>query len=112
MVNLISKIFRIDKEGKERGTPPKINLGDKFDIYIHVLETGKNNEKNLSKGKYILLDGIKGIFKVENVYDLGHSAQLRLELIRENLPKDYRHSIDKIEHYSTRYQDDSSVIMP
>jgi hypothetical protein len=112
MKNLLSKIFNKKEKFKEESEAPKIKLGQKFDIYISVLETGKNNEKNLSKGRFVLLDGIRGIYKIENVYDLGHSAQLRLELIRENLPKNYTHSIDRIEHYSTNYQYDSFNIMP
>jgi len=112
MKNLLSKMFQRRNNIKEIGEAPTINLGEKFDIYIHVLETGKNNEKDLSKGKFILLNGIKGIFKIENVYELGHSAQYRLELIRENLPKNYSECIEKIDNYSTGYQDDSFKIMP
>jgi hypothetical protein len=117
MKSLLSKIFskkeKLKKEKfiKETGEAPKIELGQKFDIYISVLETGKNNEKDLRQGRFVLLDGIKGIFKIEEMYEFGHSAQYRLELIRENLPKDYNKMIEKIESYSTHYQDDSFNIM-
>lgn len=118
MKNLLSKLFgkkekiKEEKLIKEIGEAPKIELGQKFDIYIHVLETGQHNEKDLSKGRFILLDGIKGIFKIEGVYEFEHSAQYRLELIRENLPKDYNKVIEKINSYSTHYQEDSFNLMP
>jgi hypothetical protein len=109
MKNLLSRIFRVKADGKEIGKAPEINTEDKFDVYVHVLEAYK---KDLDKGKFILLNGIKGIFRIENIYELGHSAQYRLELIRENLPKDYENSIERIDSYSTGYQNDSFKIMP
>jgi hypothetical protein len=118
MKNLLSKIFNKKEKPKEEklikeiGEAPKIELGQKFDIYISVLETGRSNEKDLRQGRFVLLDGIKGVFKIEEMYELGHSAQYRLELIRENLPKDYNKEIEKIENYSTNYQTDSFNIMP
>ena len=133
MKSLLSKIFSKkekfteEKFIKEIGEAPKIELGQKFDIYIHVLtgevlpkkieSTNINldyilKEKNLSKGNFIMLDGIKGVFKIEGMHELGHSAQYRLELVRENLPKDYNNRIEKIENYSTNYQNDSFNIMP
>jgi hypothetical protein len=128
MKNLLSKIFnKKEKSIKEMGEAPKIELGQKFDIYIHVLTgnvilekvEGTNipcgcilKQKNLNKGNFVMLDGIKGVFKINDMHELGHSAQYRLELIRENLPKDYNNLIEKIENYSTNYQDDSFKIMP
>ncbi|HPD81971.1 MAG TPA: hypothetical protein PK357_02625 [Candidatus Pacearchaeota archaeon] len=135
MKNLLSKIFskrerfKGEKSIKEIGEAPEIKLGQKFDIYIHVLTGNVSKkeilevrgtkiyqhllkEKNFSKGNFVMLDGIKGVFKIEGMYELGHSAQYRLELIRENLPKDYNKMIEKIESYSTNYQDDSFNIMP
>lgn len=128
MKNLLSRIFsKKEKSIKEIGEAPEIKLGQKFDIYIHVLTgnvipekiEGTNipsgyilKQKNLNKGNFVLLDGIKGVFKIEGKYELGHSAQYRLELIRENLPKDYNKMIERIENYSTNYQDDSFNIMP
>jgi hypothetical protein len=129
MKNLLSRIFSKKEKHKEENEAPKIELGQKFDIYIHVLEgevekreileiRGNKSyqyllkEKDLSKGNFVMLDGIKGIFKIEGMYELGHSAQYRLELIRENLPKEYNKIIEKIEHYSTTYQDDSFKLMP
>lgn len=128
MKNLLSKIFnKKEKSIKETGEAPEIELGQKFDIYIHVLtgevipeKIGGTNipsgcilkQKNLNKGNFLMLDGIKGVFKIEGMYELGHSAQYKLELIRENIPKDYNNLIEKIENYSTTYQDDSFNIMP
>jgi hypothetical protein len=118
MKNLLSKIFQIGKTNKEIGTAPKVELGEKLDVYIHVLETYKrdrnniNLSKDLKEGRFILLSGICGIFKIENVSELGHAAQYKLELIRENLPKDYQQPIERINNYSTFYHDDAFAIMP
>lgn len=129
MKSLLSKIFSKKEKVKEENEAPEIELGKRFDIYIHVLagEVEKKEilnvrgnkvyqyllkEKNLIKGNFVMLDGIKGIFKIEGKYELGHSAQYRLELIRENLPKNYTNSIEKINHYSTTYQEDSFNLMP
>ncbi len=129
MKNLLSKIFNKEDKSEENGKSPEIELGRKFDIYIHVLtgEVIKNEivniggakiyqhllkEKDLKKGNFVMLDGIKGIFKIEGKYELGHSAQYKLELIRENLPKDYGGPIEMINNYSTTCQDDSFKIMP
>lgn len=130
MKNLLDKIFsRKNKKEAPKNEAPEIELGRKFDIYIHVLtgevikkeivEIGGTKiyqhllkEKDLKKDSFVMLDGIKGIFKIEHIYDLGHSAQYKLELIRENLPKNYNKSIEMINNYSTTYQDDSFKIMP
>lgn len=118
MKSLLSKIFQIGKKDKEIGTAPKVELGEKLDIYIHVLETFKKDKenvdvaKNLRAGRFILLSGICGIFKIEHVSELGHAAQYKLELVRENLPKNYGEPIERINNYSTFYQDDSFAIMP
>lgn len=112
MKSLLSKIFNKKEKFTEENEAPKIELGQKFNICIHVLETEKSNEKDLRQGRFVLLNGIKGVFKIEGMYELGHSTQYRLELIRENLPKDYNKVIEKIENYSTNYQYDSFKIMP
>ncbi len=129
MKNLLSKLFSKEDKSKEESKVPEIELGRKFDIYIHVLtgevikeeivKIGRTKiyrhllkEKDLKKGNFVMLDGIKGIFKIEGKYELGHSAKYRLELIRENLPKDYGGPIEMINSYSTTYQDDSFKIMP
>lgn len=128
MKNLLSKIFSEEDKSREENKFPEIELGKKFDIYIHVLETGKGvpervegtrtlyddnvRRKDLDKGNFVILDGIKGIFKIEGIYELEHSAKLRLELLRENLPKDYGGPIEMINKYRTDYQDDSFNIIP
>jgi len=127
MKNLISKMFQRENKVKETEAP-QIKNDEKFDIYIHVNELLRkvpkkvNNsdlvdsihyrEINIEKGRFILLNGIKGIFKIENIYELGSSAQYRLELIRKNLPKNYSEKIEKINNYSTMCLDDSFILMP
>ncbi len=102
MVNLLSKL-----SDEEKNNPLEIKIGERFDIYISAL----NINKNIEKDKFVLLNGIKGMFKIEDVHRFVNSSEYKIQVIRENYPKDYSGSIERIDSYSTKDLNDSSQIL-
>lgn len=91
MKNLFSKLNNENNSGE-------IKIGEKFDIYV----SAKEMNLDVKEDCFVLLDGVKGIFKVGEIYRIVNSPEYKIQIVRENYPKNYSKNIERIDNYTTK----------